>query len=203
MIVDVKMGENFRRKARLFGGGHMTEAPSSFTYSSIVSRDSIRIALAVAALNELDLLACDIQNAYLTAKCRENIWTIAGPEFGSEEGSLMIVKMELYSLKSSDAAFRTKLAGVIHDLSYVPSKADPDVWIRPAVRTDGSEYYEMALCYVYDVLVIAAEPMKTMDGIRAVFKLKGDKAEKPYMYLGALLSELETSDGTKCWTMSS
>ena len=42
-----------------------------------------------------------------------------------------------------------------------------------------------------------------MDGIRAVFKLKGDKAEEPDMYLGALLSELETADGTKCWTMSS
>ena len=79
---------------------------------------------------------------------------------------------------------------MLHDLPYVPSKADPDVWIRPAVRSDGSEYYEMALCYVDDVLVINAEPMKTMDVIRAVFKLKGDKAEKPDMCLGASLSEL-------------
>ena len=82
----------------------------------------------------------------------------------------MIVKMALYGLKSSGAAFRAKLAGVLHDLSYVPSKSDPDVWIRPAVRTYGSEYYEMALCYVDDVLVIAAEPIKTMDGIMVVFK---------------------------------
>ena len=102
----------------------------------------------------------------------------------------MIVKMALYGLKSSGTSFRSKLAAVLHDLSYLSLKADPDVWIRPAVRPDGSEYYEMALCYVDDVLVIAAEPMKTMDGIRAVFKLKGDKAEKPDMYLGASLSEL-------------
>ena len=176
MIFYFKIGGNFRQKARLVGGGHMTEAPSSIIYSSVVYRDSTRIAFTIAALNGLYLLACDIQNEYLTAKCRENIWTIAGPEFGSEEGSLMIVKMALYGLKSSGAAFRAKLAGVLHDLSYVPSKADPDVWIRPAVRPNGSEYYEMALCYVDDVLVIVAEPMKTMDGIRAVFKLKGDKA---------------------------
>ena len=97
----------------------------------------------------------------------------------------MIGKMELYGLKSSGAAFRSKLAGVVHDLSYVPLKADPDVCIRPAVRPNGSEYYEMALCYVDGVLVIAAEPMKTMDGIRAVSKLKGDKAKNPDMYLGA------------------
>ena len=79
MIFDVKMGENFRRKARLVRGGHMTEAPSLITYSSVVSQDSTRIALTIAELNGLDLLACDIQNTYLTAKCREKIWTIAGP----------------------------------------------------------------------------------------------------------------------------
>ena len=111
--------------------------------------------------------------------------------------------MALYDLKSSGAAFRAKIAGVIHDLLHVPSKAYPDVWIRPAVRPDGSEYYEMALCYVDDVLVITAEPMKIMDGIRAVFKLKGDKVKKPDMYLGASLSDLETADGKNCWTMSS
>ena len=48
----------------------------------------------------------------------------------------------------------------------------------------------MALCYVDDVLLIAAEPMKTMDGIRAVFKLKSNKSKNPDMYLGASLSEL-------------
>ena len=63
-------------------------------------------------------------------------------------------------------------------------KKYPYVWIRPAVRPYGSEYYEMALCYVDDVLVIAAEPMETMDGIRAVFKLKGEKAKNPDIYLG-------------------
>ena len=97
--------------------------------------------MPVAALNGLDLLVCDIQNAYLTAKCREKIWSIAGPEFGSEEGSLMIVNMEIYVLKSPVAVFRDKLAGVLHDLSYVPSKAYPDICIRTVVKEDGSEYY--------------------------------------------------------------
>ena len=70
MIFDIKMGEGFRRKALMVAVGHMTEAPSSFTYSSIVSRDSVRIALTISALNGLKVLACDIQNALLTAKCR-------------------------------------------------------------------------------------------------------------------------------------
>ena len=155
MVFDVKLGENFRSKARIVGGGHMTTAPASITYSSVVSRDSVLIAPKIAALNDLDIQACDIQNAYLTALCRETIWTRAGPDFGSEEGTIMIVKMSLYGLKSSGAVFRAKLAGVLHEIGYTPSKADPDVWIRPAVKPDGSEYYEMVLCYVDDVLAIS------------------------------------------------
>ena len=73
MKFDFKMGENFRRKARFVTGGHTTETPMSLTYSSVVSRDSVRIILLTAALNRLQVMACDIQNAYLTANCREKI----------------------------------------------------------------------------------------------------------------------------------
>jgi len=45
----------------------MTNPPSAITYSSVVSRDSVRIAFLLAALNEIDLLATDIGNAYLNA----------------------------------------------------------------------------------------------------------------------------------------
>ena len=203
MIFDIKMGENFRRKARLVAGGHTTVTPAALTYSSVVSRDSVRIALTIAALNDLKVLSCDIQNAYLTAKCREKIWTIAGPEFGSEQGSIMIVVMALYGLKSSGAAFRSLLAETLHEMDYVPTKADPDVWIRPAVKANGEEYYEYILTYVDDILSLSADAMKTMRDIQAVFKLKDDKIEEPTTYLGAELSQMRTRDGGKCWTMSS
>ena len=203
LIWDIKLGENFRRKARLVAGGHVTDPPSSITYSSVVSRDSVRIALTIAALNGLDILACDIQNAYLCADCREKIYTIAGAEFGSDAGKTMIVRKALYGLKSSGAAFRSMLADTIWGLNYRPTKADPDVWIRPAVRPDGTKYYEMVLCYVDDVILISATPMSAIDGIKAVFRLKGDKAEPPEMYLGGGIAVAETASGTKCWTLSS
>ena len=129
MIFDVKMGENFRRKTRMVTGGHTTETPAALTYASLVSRDSVWMALTIAALNNLKVLPCDIQNAYLTAKCREKIWTIAGPEFGSDLGKLMIVVRALCGLESSGAAFRTLLSETEYDLGYTPSKADPDVWL--------------------------------------------------------------------------
>ena len=114
----------------------------------------------------------------------------------------MIVTMALYGLKSSGAAFRSKLANVIYDLKYRPSLADPDVWLRPDRKSDGFEYYEYVLCYVDDVLVISANPQVTIDGIEDVFKLKGGKAEIPEMYLGASLAMVDTPTGGKCWSIS-
>ena len=94
----------------------------------MVSIDSIGNMLTLAVLNNVELLACGIQTLYLTTKCRKNIYTIAGPEFDSEEDTLMIVKMVVYGLKITGVAFRLKLDGVLYgELDYRPSIADPDV----------------------------------------------------------------------------
>ena len=48
MIFDVKM-EDFRQKARLVAGGHMTKAPPTITYASVVSLETVCLALTIAA----------------------------------------------------------------------------------------------------------------------------------------------------------
>ena len=83
---DVKM--NFTRKARFVAGRHTTETPASLTYSSVVSRESVRIAVFLGALNGLDVMSCGIGNAYLNAKCREKIWFKSGPECGESAGEV-------------------------------------------------------------------------------------------------------------------
>jgi hypothetical protein len=80
MIFDIKC--DFTRKARFMAGGHWTDAPDSITYSSVVMRDSVRMGFLLAALNDLDILAADVGNAYLQAPAREKVHTTAGPEFG-------------------------------------------------------------------------------------------------------------------------
>ena len=52
IISEVNM-EYFRRKSRLVAGGHVAEPPATITYMSIVSRETFRIALTLAALNDL------------------------------------------------------------------------------------------------------------------------------------------------------
>ncbi len=97
MVFDVKM--DFTRKARLVAGGHLTDPPASITYSSVVSRDSVRIMFLVAAVNDLQVLAADIGNAYLNAPNRERVYAIAGKEFGSRAGQRVLIVRALYGLK--------------------------------------------------------------------------------------------------------
>ena len=73
MIFDIKLNKNFWRKAIMVSGGNNTKTPSLVTYSPVVSQYLVQIMNMIAALNELDLQAADIKNAYLTSLCREEI----------------------------------------------------------------------------------------------------------------------------------
>jgi hypothetical protein len=70
MIFDVKM-EDFRRNARFFAGENTTDTPHAITYTSVVSRESVRVALTLDSLNDLDVKMADIENTHLTAPITE------------------------------------------------------------------------------------------------------------------------------------
>ena len=135
LVFDVKL-DGFKRKARLVAGGHMTDTPAVMTYASVVSHETVRIALTITALNDLEVKASDIQNAYLTAPCEEKIYTVLGPEFGADQGKTAVIVRALYGLKSAGASFGRHLADCMRNLGYEPCKADGDLWIKPMTRPD-------------------------------------------------------------------
>ena len=81
--------------------------------------------------------------------------------------------------------------------------SDPDVWVRLSVKPGGFLYCQYVLFYVDGVLCIIGDPICTMKGIQAKFKLKGYKIQEPDMQLVAYLSNINNSDGRECWAMSS
>ena len=147
-------------------------------------------------------MACDIQNAYLTADCRERLWLVAGTKFGYEAGKNMLTRKALYVSKISGAAFRVFLEETLDAMGHCPSYANPDLWLRPAVKPDGFEYYEYILCYIDDVLYISHNQRKSMKRIQEYFKLKDNKIEPPGIYLGDTLDTMKLESGKYCWTMS-
>ena len=76
LIYDVNM--DFTLRSRWVKDGHQTPKPKTSCYTGVVSHESIRIALAYAALHKIDVKAADIQNAYLQAPSSEKIFIYCG-----------------------------------------------------------------------------------------------------------------------------
>jgi len=202
MIFDVKC--DLTRKARYVAGGHWTQPTSQITYSSVVTRESIRIAFLIAALNDLEILSADIGNAYLQAPVRERVHTTAGPEFGpTRQGQTVIIVRAMYGLKSSGAAWHAQLSETLYGMDFKPTLADPDVWYRAAVTDNGKEYYEYILVYVDDILVLSHAPRAIMETIRKQYRLK-EEPVAPKVYLGASIKPWSIPNEPKpVWSMNS
>ena len=91
MVFDIKT-KDFRHKARLVAGGHMTKAPATITCASVASREKVRIALMIATLNDLEVKSDDILNAYILAPVIGKVWTNLGSEFGKDAGKTAVIE---------------------------------------------------------------------------------------------------------------
>ena len=151
MIFDINM-EDFWRKTRYVAGGHATVAHPTLTYVIVVLLESARIALMLAALNDMEVKTSDIQNAYLTAPCSEKIWTMLGSEFGPDlAGKKALLVRALYGINSAGVPLINQLSDCKSILGYFSCLADPDLWFKEETPpSDGAKYYEYFLLYVDD-----------------------------------------------------
>ena len=202
LIFDVKM--DLTRKARLVAGGHLNkEVPKHITYSSVVSRESVRICFTLAALNGLDVLSGDIGNAYLNAKPREKCHIIVEDDllFGpSAIGKKAKIVRALYGMKSSGAAWRDMISSYLkHDMKFNMCLADNDTWFKADIKKDGTEYYTYICIYVDDILICSEHPKKYMDQLGTAFMLKPGSVDEPKVYLGADFRKKRLQNGDDIW----
>jgi hypothetical protein len=198
MIFDMKM-EDLRRKARFVAGGHITDTPHEMTYASVVSRESVRIALTLA-----DVKMDDIENAYLSASITEKVWTVVGPEFGDDSGKRALIVRALYGLKSTGAAFGNHLAECMKHLRCNPCHDDRDLWMKAETRPDnGVLYWAYILIYVDDILCVHHDPGDPLAKWDECFKMKEGYIQVPTLYLGAKLKKTVLPNGVVAWGMIS
>ena len=82
-------------------------------------------------LNKLLLWGGDVGNAYLEAQPKENLYISAGPEFAELQGHILIIYRALYGTRTGCACWHDKLFDALQHLGFQPSKADPDIWMKP------------------------------------------------------------------------
>jgi hypothetical protein len=135
--------------------------------------------MLLAELNDLKIVTANVGNAYLEAFTREKLFIVAGPEFGSTlEGHVLLIEKALYGLRSSGARWHERLANTLRGMGWLPSRADPDVWMM-----DAGSNWEYICVYVDDLLIHSKDPMVIVDELKQRYKLKG--VGHPEFFLGA------------------
>ena len=134
-------------KARLVADGHLTKEP-------VASLRSLRMVVFLSQLNDFEIWGADVGNAYLEAYTDQNLCIIAGPEFKELRGHLLIMIKVLHGTRSGGARWHDRLFDILQELKFKPSKADPDVWMRPE---PGGTCYEYIAVYVDDLAIAAKD----------------------------------------------
>ena len=184
-----------RHKARLVADGHLTEVPLESVYSGVVSLRGFRLVLFLAELNNLELWATDIGNAYLEAFTSEKVYITAGPEFGELEGHTLIISKALYGLRSSGARWHDRFADCITELGFFPCKPEPDIWMRKS-----GNIYEYVAVYVDDLAIAMKNPKDLVDILEGKHKFKTKGTGPISFHLGMDFSR--DDDNTLCLSSS-
>ena len=174
-------------------------------YAGVVSRESVRIAFTYAALNDLDVCMADIRNAYLQSPTSQKHYIICGPEFGMENvGKVAIMHRAVYGGKTSGRDFRNHLRSCMEFINFTSCPADPDVWMRPAIKSDGTKCYDYVLLYVDDALVVSENAESILrNELGRYFELKEESIGPPDHYLGGKVRKVQLENGVYAWAFSS
>ena len=145
-------------KARPVADGHLT-----------ISLRSLRIVVFLSQLNDLEIWGADVGNAYLEAYTDPNLCIIVGPEFKELQVHLLIMIKTLHGTRSGGARWHDRLSDILQELKFKPSKADPDVWMRPE---PGGTCYEYIAVYVDDLAIAAKDPQAFCNELKKRYNLK-------------------------------
>ena len=146
-----------------------------------------------------------MQNACLQAPSSEKHYVVCGPEFGLENvGRHAIIVRASCGGKSSGADYWRHVRSAMEEMGFISCKADPDTWLRPALKSNGVEYYQHVLLCTDDILAIVEEPERFLrEELGKRFALKEKSIGPPDQYLGNKVSLVTLENGTKCWSFSS
>ncbi len=138
------------------------------TFAPTVKFDTLRVFLAIAAMEDLELHQVDVNNAFTESFLKETIYMFPPPGVKVKPGCVLRVLRSLYGLKQAARDWHDRCVTALSELGFAQCAADPCLLIH---RSKGI----MLLLYVDDI-VIACKSLSNIKWFkhefRCVFKVK-------------------------------
>ena len=168
LVYDVK--HDGQHRARMVAARHLSEVPVESMYSGVISLRGIRLMIFLAELNQMDAWDTDISSAYLKALTKEKLFVKASPEFGDQEGHILLIEKALYGLRTSGVRWHERLTDCSRGMGFFLCKAEPDIWMQ-----EKTNHWEYIGTYVDDLAIASKDPQAIVDKLvkEYKFKLKG------------------------------
>ena len=115
-----------------------------------------------------------------------------------------MIHCALYGGKVAGRDFRNHLHSCMDFLNFKSCLAEPDVWMRLAIKSDGNTYYKYMLLYVDDTFVVSENAESILqNGLRRYFHLKEESIGPPTVYLGGRVCKVQLENCVWAWSFSS
>lgn len=118
---------------------------------------------------KLEQLYGDVRNAYPNVDTCEKCWERAGPEFGEENGKVVVIKKALYGLKTSAKRWHSNFSNTLRGLGFVPTRFDSDMWIK---LSKDKAHYDYICTHIDDFCIFSCDTNKVMENLREVYEIK-------------------------------
>ena len=138
------------------------------TYAPVAKMASVRILIAWAMVQNLDIFQFNCKTAFLHAKIRHPIYTCPYPGYVRSHPKLVLkILVALYSLRQSAYEFYTLFLSLLLDLGMIRCEVDHGVffgrWLSPPdpsvmMPDDGSQLQLYVPLHVDDGLTITKSP---------------------------------------------
>ena len=140
-----------RFKARLVAKGFMQREGIDFNevFAPVSKHTTLRLLLAKAAYEDLEIIHLDIKTAFLNGDLEETIYMQQPEGYVSDPRLVCRLRKSLYGLRQAPRAWFKKLKETLEATGFTASQADASLYIK---IIDGKPVY--VLVYVDDILAI-------------------------------------------------